>query len=206
MRRAAHTLILMTFVLSCCAPSHAQTPVAEEASTLDLPKPPEDKADWEPSGELAALLEKLTDASKSSREVFQPLSATQMNWRPPNGTHTPRWNAEHLSATHLGLFSSAFAAIDPDHHKAVRINPKQMPDDYQPAHPDWSGAEQASQMKEIADYVNGFAYLLESKDLTEPLPNGRWPLKRMFEIIAGHYDQHTANVRKKFELEGWPAE
>ncbi len=212
MRRLICSLIGFTAALWWAAPSDAQAPVAEptgvaaQSATLDLPKPPADKAGWKPTGELAQLVEKLQKANKSSREVFAPLSAAQMSWRPSDGTHTPRWNAEHTAATELGFFSQAYASLDPERHKPLRINPKQMPADYVAAHPDWTGAEEAAQMKRIDDYVTGHAYLLEGHDLDKPLPGGRMPLRKMFELVAGHYGQHTENVKKKFDMPDWPAE
>lgn len=206
MRYAARLLTLTVIALSTAALSDAQPPIAEKPAGLELPPVPADKADWKADGDLAKLLEKTQQANKASREAFKPLSAAQMNWRPSDGTHTPRWNAEHMAATQLGLFSQAFATVDPEHHKALRINPKQMPDDYVARHPDWTGAEEAEQMKRIDDYVSGHAYLLEGHDLDKPLPGGRMPLRKMFEIVAGHYGQHTGNVKKKFELADWPAE
>ena len=217
MRRVTCSLLGFVVALSWAAPSDAQSPgaqspvaeptaVVDKGEKLDLPAVPEDKADWKPTGELAQLVEKLQKANKASREVFAPLSAAQMNWRPSDGTHTPRWNAEHTAATELGFFSQAFATLDPEHHKALRINPKQMPADYVAAHPGWTGAEEAEQMKQIDDYVSGHAYLLEGHDLDKPLPGGRMPLGKMFELVAGHYGQHTGNVKKKFELADWPAE
>ncbi len=214
MRSAAWLLLLVVIVvtfLTCATPSGAQAPVvegtvAERTAELELPTPPEDKAEWKPTGELAELLKKMQEASKSSREVFEPLSAAQMNWRPSDGSHTPRWNAEHLAATHLGFFSQAYATLDPEHHKAIRINPKQMPDAYVAAHPNWTGAEEAEQMKRIDDYVSGHTYLLEGHDLDKPVGQGRMTLRKLLEIVAVHYDQHTGNVKKKFELADWPAE
>lgn len=179
---------------------------ASVAEDLKLPKPPEDKASWEPSGELSELLEKMAKASEASREVFEPLTAEQMNWRPPNGTHTPRWNAEHMAATQLLFFSQIYAEIDPDHHKPVRIGPKQRPDEYAAAHPEWTGEEQAEQMEQIADYVAGFAYLLDGVPLDEPAPGSRWTPRRLLVQMQRHYDEHTANVKKKFELPEWPSE
>lgn len=203
---AAAVISLSGAVPSLAQPPVAQPPVAEKAAKLDLPSPPDDKADWMPTGDLAELMQNMKKASKASREVFEPLSATQMNWRPSDGSHTPRWNAEHLAATQLAFLSQAYATIDPEHHKAIRISPKQMPDDYVAAHPEWTGAEEAEQMKQIDDYASGYAYLLEGHDLNKPLPGGRMPLRKLLEIIAGHYDQHTTNVKKKFELADWPAE
>ncbi|TWT95313.1 DinB superfamily protein [Botrimarina colliarenosi] len=188
----------------------AQEPVTELAvstgATLSLPTPPNDKKGWAPEGEFAELLERMGDATAASREVFKPLSATQMNWRPPNGTHTPRWNAEHLAATQLRLFSQVYAALDPDHHTEISIGPEQMPDAYVPAHPTWSGAQEAEQMERIGDYVRGFAYLLEDADLDKPVKGTRWAPRKLMDLMVRHYGQHTANVEAKFTLPDWPKE
>ncbi|MEQ8848204.1 DinB family protein [Botrimarina sp.] len=180
--------------------------IAPAAEPLDLPEPPEEKKEWRASGELGELLTAMAEASAASREVFEPLTAEQLNWRPPNGTHTPRWNAEHMAATQLMFFSQIYAQLDPDRHEVVRINPEQMPDDYQPAHPDWGGEQEAAQMEAISDYVQGHAYLLEGLPLDEAAPGSRWTPRRLLKRMESHYDEHTANVKKKFELEGWPAE
>ena len=44
---------------------------------------------WQPKGDLATLLDSMDTACRKSQEVFAELSANQMNWQPPNGTHTP---------------------------------------------------------------------------------------------------------------------
>lgn len=177
---------------------------AAEPPALDLPKPPESSRDWQADGRLAELFKAMAEASAASREVFEPLSAEQLNWRPPNGTHTARWNAEHMAATQLLFFSQIYAAIDPDRHEVVRINPKQMPDDYEPAHPDWDGEQQTARMKAISDYVQGHAYLLEGLDLDKEAPGSRWKLGALLKQMDRHYGEHTANVKKKFDVEGWP--
>jgi hypothetical protein len=38
------------------------------------------------------------------------------------------------------------------------------------------------------------------------LPGSRWTLRRLLRQMERHYGEHTANVRKKFELADWPAE
>lgn len=161
---------------------------------------------WKPTGDLAELLAKMDASCRASQKVFAPLSAKQMSWQPPNGTHTPRWNVEHLMGRQLGFFSEIFAAIDPQTFKAINLNPKQMPPEYQPAHDDWTGAEEARQMQRANAYVQRFAYLLEGIDLDKPAPGSRWTLRKLLKQMDRHFTEHTANVVKKFELEGWPAE
>jgi len=160
---------------------------------------------WQPTGDLAELMQKMDASCQASQEVFAPLSAKQMSWQPPNGTHTPRWNTEHMMGRQLLFFSQIFSAIDPT-HKPVDLNPKQMPRDYQPAHADWTGAEEARQMQRANAYVRRFAYLLEGVDLDAAAPGSRWTLRRLLRQMDRHYSEHTANVVKKFELDGWPAE
>jgi len=93
----AHPHLLLPLALA--------TAVATAADLPDLPTPPESASDWEPTGELGELLGKMAEASAASRSVFEPLTAEQMSWRPPNGTHTPRWNAEQIE----GLISRRHA-------------------------------------------------------------------------------------------------
>ncbi|WP_145290974.1 MBL fold metallo-hydrolase [Pirellulimonas nuda] len=159
---------------------------------------------WRPSGELAALMDRMQSAGEASQGVFAKLSQEQMSWRPPNGSHTPRWNAEHMTGRQLGFFSQIYAALDPE-IAAIDLNPAQMPDKYRPAHPDWDGAEEARQMERSAAFVRRFAYLLDGVDPDARAPGSRWTLRRLLQQMERHYGEHTANVQKKFELEGWPA-
>jgi hypothetical protein len=106
----------------------------------------------------------------------------------------------------LGFFSQIYAAIDPGNFTHIDLNPAQMPSDYKPAHPDWDGAEEARQMQRANAYVRRFAYLLDGVPLDEPAPGSRWTLRRLLEQMDRHFAEHTANVREKFELEGWPEE
>lgn len=161
---------------------------------------------WQPTGELATLLDKMDTACKESQQVFAKLSTEQMNWRPPNGTHTPRWNAEHMMGRQLGFFTQIYAAIEPETFTHIDLNPKQMPDDYQAAHPDWDGAEEARQMQRASAYVRRFAYLLEGLDLDAKAPGSFWTPRRLLKQMDRHFGEHTANVVKKMELESWPAE
>ena len=116
---------------------------------------------YEPSGELAALLDRMDASCKASQKVFAPLTANQMNWQPPNGTHTARWNVEHMMGRQLGFFSQIYAAIEPETFAHIDLNPAQMPPEYKPAHPDWDGAEEARHMERANAYVRRFASLLD---------------------------------------------
>ncbi|HEY3394509.1 MAG TPA: MBL fold metallo-hydrolase [Lacipirellulaceae bacterium] len=160
---------------------------------------------WQPSGELAELFERKEAAGSASAEVFRPLSANQMNFRPSDGTHTPRWNAEHMMGRELLFFTQIFAERD-SAIAPIDLNPAQMPPDYKAAHPDWSGAEEARQIERASALVRRFAYLLDGMDLDERAPNSRWSLRRLFQQMERHYGAHTANVKKKFDLPDWPQE
>lgn len=176
-----------------------------QGADLVLPQPDESHVEREAEGELGKLLDKMAESCKASQEVFEPLSVEQMSWRPPNGTHTARWNVEHMAGCQLLFFSQIYAEIDPEHHEEVDINPEQMPPDYVAAHPDWSGEQEAELMRRVNAYVMGHAYLLEGLDLDEKAPGSRWVLRGLLEQMERHFDEHTENVRKKMELPEWPA-
>ncbi|MCH7751562.1 MAG: MBL fold metallo-hydrolase [Planctomycetes bacterium] len=174
--------------------------VAERRQLVVLPYQP-----WELPQELAELFARKEAASRASQEVFAPLSVNQMNHRPSDGTHTPRWNAEHMMGRELGFFSEIYAELDPT-ITAIDLNPAQMPPDYKAAHPDWSGAEEARQMERVAAFTRRFSYLLDGLDLDEQAPGSRWTPRRLLEQMHQHYREHTANVNKKFALPDWPQE
>lgn len=81
---------------------------------------------------------------------------------------------------------------------------KQMPPDYSAAHPDWDGAEEARQMKRVSEFTRRFAYLLHDAKLQAKAPGSRWTLVGLLRQMERHYDEHTANTIKKFELPDWP--
>ena len=105
----------------------------------------------------------------------------------------------------LGFFSQIYAALLQD-FPAVDLNPAQMPDDYEPAHPDWSGADEARRIKAVQALVRRYSYLLEGVDLDERAPGSRWTLRRLLRQMDRHWGEHTANVMAKFELDDWPAD
>ena len=161
---------------------------------------------YEMSGELAALFKAKEAACEASREVFAPLSAAQMNFRPADGSHTPRWNAEHMRGRELLFFSQIYNALDPA-VPVMNTNPAQMPPDYEAAHPDWSGQREAEEMRRVEAFTRRHAYLLDGLDLDKKAPGSRfWTPRGLLKQMDRHYAQHTANVKKKFEAADWPVE
>jgi L-ascorbate metabolism protein UlaG (beta-lactamase superfamily) len=159
---------------------------------------------WSMPLEMEALFSAKEKASRSAQGIFALLTADQMNHRPSDGTHTPRWNAEHMMGRELGFFSAVYSALDPA-IAAVDLNPRQMPADYVPAHPRWTGAEEARQLERVARLSRRFAYLLEGVDLDDQPKGSPWTLRRLLEQMHRHYTEHTANVIRKFDLADWPA-
>lgn len=163
---------------------------------------------WRMPDDLAALFEKKEGAAKAMEDVIRPLSAAQLNHKPSNGTHTPRWNAEHTAGTELAVMTSILTKRDPS-IPVINLMPAQMPPDYEPAHPDWGGPEQAAFIQRVEDLSRRFAYILDDAPLDE-LPTGApkffGSLRGFFEKMAEHYTEHAANVKKKFDLPDWPAE
>lgn len=160
---------------------------------------------WEMPEEMAELFEKKEAAQEQSAAVFAPLSAQQMNFRPSNGTHTARWNVEHMNGYELAMFSGFFNAADPEIARIVE-RPEQMPPDYVPANPEWTGQEEARQIERTTAFSRRFAYLLDGRSLDAQAEGVRLPLGRVLEVMERHYNEHTGNVEKKFELPDWPAE
>ncbi|MEE9128375.1 MAG: MBL fold metallo-hydrolase [Phycisphaerales bacterium] len=160
---------------------------------------------WTMPAELAELFERKDAACRASQEVFGQLSINQMNHRPSNGTHTPRWNAEHMMGRELGFFSKIYSGIDPA-ILAIDLNPRQMPPDYVAAHPDWDGNEEARQMQRVTAFTRRFAYLLDEIDLEAKPPGSWWTVRGLLKQMQRHYGEHTAHVREKFDLPDWPDE
>jgi hypothetical protein len=159
---------------------------------------------WQMPADLGELFQAMEKASKDSQVVFAKLSTNQMNFKPANGTHTPRWNTEHMMGRQLGFFSQIYHTLEPT-LPVMDLNPKQMPPDYEFAHPDWSGQEEARQMERVSQYTRRFAYLLADLDLDKRAPGSRWPsLRALLNQMQRHYSEHTANTIKKFDLPEWP--
>ncbi|HBV65682.1 MAG TPA: hypothetical protein DEF45_21975 [Rhodopirellula sp.] len=170
----------------------------EASALLDAPRPV--------PKHLSKLFDRMESANRRSQDVFRKLSAAQMSFKPSNGTHTPRWNAEHMAGRQLMFFSQIYHALDPN-IPVVNLNPRQMPKDYRPRHPDWDGKQEARFMQRVDDFCRRYAYLLEDIQLEDKLPATPWPsLKALLLQMERHYDEHTANVKKKFALPDWPQE
>ncbi len=160
---------------------------------------------WAMTDELAGLFAKKEAACKSSREMFAKLSIEQMNFKPSDGSHTPRWNAEHMMGRELLFFSQIFHAVDPK-IPVMDLNPRQMPEDYTFAHNDWSGAEEAAQMMRVEAFTRRFAYLLDGMDLDKKAVGSKfWSPRKLLKQMERHYNEHSANVLKKMDLTDWPA-
>lgn len=158
------------------------------------------------AGELSELFQRMEKSCSDSQKVFEKLSVNQMNWKPANGTHTPRWNTEHMMGRQLRFFSQIYHTIDPS-IPVMDLNPKQMPDDYVYAHEDWAGAEEARQMERVSRFTRRFAYLLNGLDVNKKAPGSQWSsLRALLLQMERHYSEHTANTVKKFDLPDWPEE
>ena len=159
---------------------------------------------YEMSDEYSELFAKKESACSASRDMFAKLSVAQMNFKPANGTHTPRWNAEHMMGRELLFFSQIYNAVDPA-IPVMNLNPKQMPKDYKYAHEDWTGAEEARQMKRVEDFTRRFGYLLDGMDLNKKAKGSQfWTPLALLRQMERHYNEHSANVVKKMQLDGWP--
>ena len=145
-------------------------------------------------------------ASSDSQQVFAKLSTNQLNFKPTNGTHTPRWNTEHMMGRQLLFFSQIYVTQDPSIPK-MDLNPRQTPPAYVFAHPDWDGPEEGRQTQRVREFTRRFAYLLADMDVDKKAPGSRWPsLRALLKQMHRHYGEHTANTIKKFDLPGWPKE
>lgn len=179
-----------------CVSSGSQEPeslqvVSLHANAVTLPR------------DIENLLVSKEEACKKSQAVFEKLSTNQMNFRPSNGSHTPRWNTEHMMGRELLFFSQIYHALDSS-IPIMDLNPKQMPDDYVAKHVDWDGVEEARQMQRVSAFTRRFAYLLSDLPLAKRAPGSRWKLGALLRQMDRHYTEHTSNVKKKFELEDWP--
>lgn len=159
---------------------------------------------WQMPAELDELFEAMEQSCSHSQDIFAKMSIEQLNFKPANGTHTPRWNVEHMMGRQLQFFSQIYHAIDPT-IPVMNLNPKQMPPDYEFAHPKWNGEEEARQMQRVSDFCRRYAYLLDGLNVDEKAPGSRWPsLKALLKKMAQHYGEHTGNTVKKFDLPGYP--
>ncbi len=157
-----------------------------------------------PSDELGALFEQKEKSCAQSRAVFSSLSIEQMNFVPDDGSHTPRWNTEHMMGRELLFFSQIYHSIDPS-IPVMNLNPKQMPKNYIAAHRDWTGHEEALLTLQVEAFSRRFAYLMADLPLDEKTRGSKmWSPRGLLEQMNRHYHQHTENVKKKMKLKNWP--
>jgi hypothetical protein len=107
--------------------------------------------------DLSELFAKKEQECKKSRDVFAALSVKQLNFRPSNGTHTPRWNTEHMMGRELLFFSQIYHAVDVS-IPIMDLNPKQMPPDYRPAHSEWSALKSQNKWSESKRLLDGLPF------------------------------------------------
>jgi hypothetical protein len=160
---------------------------------------------WQMPEEFEKLFIAMEKACAESQDVFAKLTVEQMNFRPANGSHTPRWNAEHMMGRQLLFFSQVYHSVDPT-IQIMNLNPKQMPAQYVFAHKDWTGAEEARQLQRVNCFCRRFAYLLDGMKVTDKAKGTTWrSLQALLVQMERHYQEHTANTVKKFDLPDWPA-
>lgn len=165
----------------------------------------EDQMNEVPEHLRAKFLE-LATAVESSAKVFEKLSPQQMNHRPANGSHTPRWNAEHNRGVQWKFFSQIYHELDST-VDVVNEMPKQKPDDYQAKHADWTGKQEADHTRKMMAFCIEKSGLLSDLQLDQKAPNNRWPtLGAFMDKMIDHHGEHTANVVKKFDAADWPNE
>ena len=204
MIRLSFVLLVSMAMMINAIPTSAQTVPDREQLTGDaalLLKAPQPVP-----AHLQPLFDRMEAANRRSQDVFRKLTVEQMNFKPSNGSHTPRWNAEHMAGRQLLFFSQIYHQLD-ESIPIVDWNPRQMPEDYEARHPDWSGAEEARMMQRVDTFCRRYAYLLKDIPLKAKPPATNWPtLEALLLQMERHYDEHTGNVKKKFELPDWPSD
>lgn len=216
MSRSIAVLILTGFLLSPATlnsqePAVIKTDVDKVSATAPMAKLLEQLKPFEPpkeadklADETAKLFKKMRASTAANAKVYRPLTTEQMNFKPSDGSHTPRWNAEHISAAQLKFFSQIYHEIDPN-VPVIDWSPKQMPADYKAAHPKWSGKQEARRMMAVDNFCQQYSYLLAGVDLDTKPPVTFWPTYRaLLTNLAGHSTEHTGNVEKKMKASDWP--
>ncbi|MEC8554949.1 MAG: hypothetical protein VXZ82_08095 [Planctomycetota bacterium] len=63
---------------------------------------------------LCELFDSMKTSNRRSRDVFRKLSTAQMNFKSSKGSHTLRWNAEHMAGYQLLFFLQIYQETDPE--------------------------------------------------------------------------------------------
>ncbi len=163
-------------------------------------------APWQMPDAMKQLYDDLDATSRRFTPVFEELSVNQMNHKPANGTHTPRWNIEHMASRQMFFITAAYYAADA-RFPHIQLDPKQMPPDYVARHPDWDGAEEARRVYRTNAFLRRFAYLYHDRDLDAPIAEGgRIRFAPIMRQVTRHWGLHTPNVQDKMKQDDWPAE
>ncbi len=170
---------------------------------------------WEMPKQLKALFHRKEHSARSCIPIYSNLSINQLNHKPSNRTHTVRWNIDHLTGRELLFFSQVYSSLDSMVPKLDQ-NPKQMPPDYVPQRPEWTGMEEAKHIERTLAFSRRFAYLLHDIDMDKKFRLSRfedgethefyWNMSELCGRMEEHYAYHTEHVKRKFELPDWPTE
>lgn len=199
------------FLESCPKKYQRVRPVGNTFAVLQNPDPAFEKKklvvlntrSWEMPLEMIQLFIAKENSARSVQSSYSGLSANQLNHRPSNGTHTPRWNAEHIMGRELLFFSTIYSHLNPMIFP-IDLNPAQTPPEYHAANPNWNGEEEARQIERTQAFTRRFAYLLHGIDLDTKPKGSPWALGELLTRMADHYHHHTDNLPAKFKLPDWP--
>lgn len=159
---------------------------------------------WIAPAHMRQNLDRAHEARETMAKTIESVTPEQLDHKPSNGTHTLRWNAEHTAGSEMAFITLALHDADATLPQ-IRISPAQQPENYTPANPDWSSAEEAAHIRRVGAFTERFAYVLADVDPAE----NRYPtffksLDGLFKLLASHYQSHHSNVLEKFELPDWP--
>lgn len=161
---------------------------------------------WSMPQDMAALYDAMDAEGRKWSKVFEPLSVRQMNHKPVNGTHTPRWNIEHMASREMFFITAAYHAADP-RFPHIRLDPQQMPPDYVARHPDWDGMEEARRVYRTSAFLRRFAYLYHGRSLEQRISaDSRIRFAPIMRQVTRHWAEHSNNVLDKMKLDDWPEE
>jgi len=199
------------FLKACPKKYQRVEPVGNTLAVLQNPDPAFEKQQlvllktrpWKMPKELAQLFEQKEKVARQVKADYARLSVKQLNHKPSDGSHTPRWNVEHIMARELGFLSAIYSHLNPM-ILPIDLNPPQTPPQYQPAHPDWTGDEEARQIERTQAFSRRFAYLLNGLELSDTPKDSPWPLRELFTRMSEHYLHHTNKLPTKFKLPDWP--
>jgi len=159
---------------------------------------------FEAEPELGALLDAMTASATTAARAFAPLTVEQLNHVPADGTHSPRWNPEHMAGQQIFSFLQFFSTKD----SAFRIEdprPAGTPAKYVAKNPDWTAQEVVREIERTQEFAMRFAYLLAEIDLDAKPESGGWSLSTMLKRMQWHWGHHTGKLPSKMALPDWPS-